>query len=152
VWRKTFDLDVVGGDSAHGYRFQPAPSVGRMEVTYRLGSGGQVQVTVRSLGLAPGLQQIEVLNEESAAFDDMAEPGVTRLGADFGRWQPVAGGWARLRSSSLGIEWAQDRVPSAELDAGRELAPPDFDWSGLDYLFDAGFRSADYTVSIRRAR
>jgi hypothetical protein len=151
VWRKTFDLDVVGGDATHGYQFQPAPSVGRMEVTYRLLGGGQVQVTVRSLGLAPGLQQVEVLNEESAAFDDMAEPGVTRLGADFGRWQPVAGAWARLRSGSLGIEWAQNRVPGAELDAGRELAPPDFDWSGLDYLFDAGFQSVDYAVSIRRA-
>jgi hypothetical protein len=108
----------------------PARSVGRVEVTYRLASG-QLQVTVRSLGL---------------------EPGVTRLGAGFGRWQPVAGAWARLRSGSLGIEWAQDQVAGAELDGGRELAPPDLDWSGLDYVFDGGFRSADYTVSIRRSR
>ncbi len=151
VWRKTFDLDVVGGDAAHGYRFAPAPSVGRVEVTYRL-SSGQVQVAVRALGLVPGVLQVSVLNEESAAFDDMAEPGVTRLGAGFGRWQPVSGGWARLRSGSLGIEWAQDRIQGAELNAGRELAPPDFDWSGLDYVFEGGFRSADYTVSIRRSR
>jgi hypothetical protein len=149
-WRKTFDLDMAGGDATHGYAFVPARSVGRVEVTYRLASG-QLQVTVRSLGMAPGVQQVSVLNEESSAFDDMAEPGVTRLGAGFGRWQPVAGAWARLRSGSLGIEWAQDRLAGAELDGGRELAPPDLDWSGLDYVFDGGFRSADYTVSIRRS-
>src|SRR5207302_1454105 len=71
AWRKTYDLDMVGGDLAHGYRFQRAPSAGRVQVTYRL-SGARVTVEVRPLGLAPGLQGLTVLNEQSATFDDYA--------------------------------------------------------------------------------
>jgi hypothetical protein len=151
VWRKTYDLDMVGGDAAHDYRFVAAPSVGRVEVTYRVAPGGVVTVSVRSLGLAPGVQQVAVLNEESAAFDDFADASGAHVGAAFGNWMAVSGPWARLRSGSLGIEWAQQVAGRSELHAGRELTPPDFDWSGLDYLFDAGFTSVDYTVSIRGA-
>jgi hypothetical protein len=153
AWRKTFDLDMVGGDAAHGYKFVRAPSVGRVQVTYRVDArSGVVQVEVRSLGLAPGVLQVGVLNEESAAFDDFADAsGAAHAGADFGNWMPVSGAWARLRSASLGIEWAQQVAGASELHAGRELSPPDFDWAGMDYLFDGAFTSVDYAVSVRAA-
>jgi cellulose synthase/poly-beta-1,6-N-acetylglucosamine synthase-like glycosyltransferase len=150
VWRKTFDLDTVGGDNAHGYRFVPARSVGRVQVTYRLTPTG-AQIAVRSLGLAPGLLQVAVLNEESAAFDDYADPQGTLLGPAFGNWETVRGAWARLRSSTLGVEWVQETAGSSQFQAGRELSPPDFDWSGMDYLFDSRFASVAYTVSIEAA-
>ncbi|HKF77909.1 MAG TPA: glycosyltransferase [Candidatus Dormibacteraeota bacterium] len=153
TWRKTFDLDMVGGDNAHGYRFQPAPSVGRVEVTYRVSSRtGVVHIEVRSLGLAPGLLQLAVLNEQSAAFDDYADASGTRAGPAFGNWETVSGPWARLRAGALGVEWAQTAAGSSQFEAGRELSPPDFDWSGLDYLFGPGFTSVAYDVSIRAAR
>jgi hypothetical protein len=150
VWRKTFDLDTVGGDAPHGYRFVTAPSVGRVQVTYRV-SGGTIAVEVRALGLAPGLVEIDLLNEQSAAFDDYADASGTRIGAAFGNWQPVAGGYARLRSGSLGVEWAQQVAGSSQFLAGRESAPPDFDWSGLEYVFGPGFKSVDYKIAVQRA-
>jgi GT2 family glycosyltransferase len=158
VWQKTFDLDVVGGDAAHGYRFVTARSAGRVQVTYRVSQvrvadrlAGSIQVEVRSLGLAPGLIEIDLLNEQSAAFDNYADAQGTRIGAAFGNWQPVAGSYARLRSDSLGVEWAQQVAGSSRFLAGRESAPPDFDWSGLEYAFDSRFTSVDYTVTIQRA-
>jgi hypothetical protein len=151
VWRKTFDLNTVGGDNAHDYRFVPARSVGRVQVTYRLTPAG-VQIEVQSLGLAPGMLQFAVLNEESAAFDDYADAQGALLGPAFGNWATVRGAWARLRSGTLGVEWAQETAGSSQFQAGRELSPPDFDWSGMDYLFDSGFTRVSYEVSIEAAR
>jgi hypothetical protein len=151
AWRKTFDLDMVGGDAAHGYRFVPAPSVGRVQVTYRVSADGVVRVEVRSLGLEPGMLQLGVLNEQSAAFDDYADARGSRTGAAFGNWQTVSGSWARLRSGALGVEWAQETAGDSQFQAGREASPPDFNWSGMDYLFGPGFTSVDYTVSIKAA-
>lgn len=155
AWRKTFDLDTVGGDAAHGYRFEPAPSVGRVEVTYRV-SAGQIKVEVRVLSLNRAALKVGVFNEQSAAFDDFAYGRGSsvlgaRRGSDFGPWQTVSGDWARLRSNTLGVEWEQQVAGNSELQAGRESAPPDFDWSGLDYIFGPDFRSVDYTVTIGRA-
>jgi len=150
VWRKTFDLDTVGGDAAHDYRFVPASSVGRVQVTYRMTASGVI-VEVRSLGLAPGLLQVGVLNEQSAAFDDYADAAGDRTGAAFGNWQTVDGSWARLRSGALGVEWAQETAGSSQFQAGRESSPPDFNWSGLDYLFGPDFSAVDYAISIRGA-
>jgi cellulose synthase/poly-beta-1,6-N-acetylglucosamine synthase-like glycosyltransferase len=151
AWRKTFDLDMVGGDAAHGYRFVPAPSAGRVQVTYRVQPDGKIAIDVRPLGLAPGLLGVTVLNEQSAAFDDYADGQGALIGPAFGRWQPVTGPWARLRSGTLGIEWAQTTAGSSQFQAGRELSPPDFDWSGMDYIFGPRFTGVDYTVSIGRA-
>jgi len=158
AWRKTFELDMVGGDAAHGYRFEPAPSVGRVEVTYRLRlvkGKGDIDVEVRVLSLDRGVLKVGMFNEQSAAFDDFAYgrgAGVlgTRQGPDFGPWQTVSGEWARLRSNTLGVEWGQQVAGDSEFRAGRESAPPDFDWSGLDYIFGPDFRSVDYTVTIGR--
>ena len=150
-WRtKTFDLDRVGGDAAHCYKFDRAPSGGRVQVTYRPSPTG-VRIEIRSLGLAPGVQQVAILNEQSAAFDDYADATGSRTGAAFGNWMTVGGSWARLRSGTLGVEWSQEVAGRSELHAGRELSPPDFDWSGLDYVFDGGFTAVDYAVSIKGA-
>jgi cellulose synthase/poly-beta-1,6-N-acetylglucosamine synthase-like glycosyltransferase len=151
AWRKTFDLDMVGGDLAHGYRFVPGRSVGRVQVTYRVSRDGVVHVEVRSLGLASGLQQLAVLNEQSAAFDDYADAQGSRTGGAFTNWQTVGGSWARLRSGTLGVEWVQEAAGNSQFQAGRELSPPDFDWSGLDYLFGPGFTAVDYAVRIQAA-
>jgi cellulose synthase/poly-beta-1,6-N-acetylglucosamine synthase-like glycosyltransferase len=149
VWRETFDLNQVGGDQAHGYRFQPAASVGRIQVTYRLVPGG-VKIEVRRLTLAPGLRQVALLNEQAAAFDDFAAEGATKIGPALGNWEAIPGTWARLRSQSLGVEWVQEVAGNSKFQAGRESAPPDFDWSGLDYVFDSRFSAVDYQVLIQK--
>jgi cellulose synthase/poly-beta-1,6-N-acetylglucosamine synthase-like glycosyltransferase len=149
VWRKTYDLDMVGGDLAHSYRFQRAPSAGRVEVTYRL-TGGHVKIEVRPLDLRPGVLGLTVLNEQSAVFDDFADGTTTKVGAAFGNWEAVSGGYARLRAGSLGIEWVQSAAGNSTFHAGREIAPPDFDWSGLEYDFGSDFRGVDYTIDISR--
>jgi cellulose synthase/poly-beta-1,6-N-acetylglucosamine synthase-like glycosyltransferase len=149
AWQRTYSLDVVGGDAAHGYRFVPAPSVGQVQVTYRV-SPGHVRVEVRVLSLAAGALHVELLNEESAAFHNYADASGSLNGAAFSRWQAVAGDWARLRSDAFGVEWAQVVAGDSTLYAGRESQPPDFDWSGLDYQFGPGFRSVDYDIAISR--
>ena len=158
AWRKTFDLDTVGGDAAHGYRFQSAPSVGRVQVTYRV-TAENINVEVRVLSLEPGVLKVGIYNEQSSAFDDFAYgrgPTVlgTRQGPEFGPWQTVSGDWARLRSASFGVEWSQRVAGNSELKAGRENAPPEFNWSGLDYIFGPDFAAhgVDYDITVRRAR
>ena len=157
AWRKTFDLDMVGGDSAHGYRFQPAPSAGRVQVTYRL-SQERIRVEVRVLSLKSGVLKVGIYNEQSSTFDDFSYGrGPTVLGAlhgqELGPWQTVSGDWARLRSASLGVVWTQEVAGNSEFRAGRESMPPDFNWSGLDYIFGPDFAAhgVDYDVTIRRA-
>ena len=49
-----------------------------------------------------------------------------------------------------GVEWEQQVAGNSELQAGRENAPPDYNWSGLDYIFGPDFQSVDYTITIRR--
>ena len=151
IWQKTFDLDEVGGDAAHDYKFQRAPSVGRVQVTYTITAGG-AEIAVRSLGLSPGVQQVNILNEESAAFNDYSDSAGTDLGPAFTNWQSVRGSWARLQSGSLGIEWGQETAGNSQFQAGREFNPPGFNWAGMDYLFGPNFTAVDYTVTIRRAR
>jgi hypothetical protein len=151
VWRKTFELDLAGGDREHGYTFVQVPSRGRLEVTYSL-AADRLLISVRALDLQPGYDQVVILNEQSAAFDDFADGGRTLLGADFGRWVDVTGGWARLRSGRLGLEWSQPALAEAQLVGGRELRPPEFDWSGLEYVFGPSFSGADYAITVGSAR
>ena len=151
VWRRTFALDEIGGDAAHNYSFAPIDSRGSIEVTYTVDSTG-VSISIRVLSLAPGYTEIGVLNEQSAAFDDFAEPGHTFIGKRFGIWMPATGDFARLRSAGLGVEWSLPPLSGAELHAGRELVPPDFDWAGLDYLFAAPFSSVTYHINVQEAR
>jgi hypothetical protein len=151
VWRQTFALDEIGGDAAHGYAFVPIPSRGDIEVTYGVDPTG-VSVSVRVVNLAPGYTEVGILNEQSAAFDDFAEPGQTFTGPAFERWMPATGTYARLRSASFGLEWSVSPIPGAQLHAGRELVPPDFNWAGLDYTFSAPFAKADYHINLGAAR
>ncbi|HLQ61129.1 MAG TPA: hypothetical protein VK131_04635, partial [Candidatus Acidoferrales bacterium] len=152
AWRKVFDLDTVGGDRAHGYLFQKAPSRGRIQVTYYV-AGDLVRVEVLPLDLQAGWQEVVVLNEQSSAFDDYADAAETRLGSAISRWSPVEGDWARFRSRSLGLEWSLPRPPNpAGFYAGREAQPPDFDWSGLEYSFGPGFYGQAYTITVQKAR
>jgi cellulose synthase/poly-beta-1,6-N-acetylglucosamine synthase-like glycosyltransferase len=152
IWKRTFQLDEIGGDAGHGYGFVPTASRGQVEVTYAFDDGG-VAITVRPLWLVAGYSEVGVLNEQSAAFDDFAaEHQPALLGSAFGRWVPVTGHWARLRSGSLRVEWAVTAIPGAQLNAGRELAPPDFDWAGLDYIFPAKFAGTTYRINVQEAR
>lgn len=151
IWKRTFALDEIGGDAAHGYAFEPIASRGSIEVTYTVDSSG-VSITVRVLDLAPGDTEVGILNEQSAAFDDFAEPGHTFIGAGFGNWVHAAGDYARLRSGSLGVEWSVPPVAGAQLHAGRELVQPDFDWAGLDYIFPAPFTGTSYHINVQAAR
>lgn len=150
AWVRDFHLDEAGGDAAHGYRFVRTASRGTVEVDYLVLPGG-VQISLGVLNLAPGALEFGVLNEESAAFDDLAAPGVTLTGPAFGRWEPVGGAWARLRSAAAGAEWEVPALAGARLDGGRELQG-DLDWAGLDYLFGPGFTGATYTVHIQEAQ
>lgn len=151
-WTRTFDLDEMGGDAAHDYRFVPIVSRGQIEVTYALDASG-ASIQVRVIRLSTGYSEVGVLNEQSAAFDDFAAAGQpTLVGDRFGNWVPVGGAWARLRSPSLGVEWSIPSVAGAELHGGRELALPDYDWAGLDYIFPAPFTGAMYRIHLQEAR
>jgi hypothetical protein len=151
IWRQTFALDEIGGDAAHGYAFVPIASRGTIEVTYGIGPAG-VSVSARVIDLAPGYTRVGILNEQSASFDNFAEPGQTFVGSAFGRWMPATGNYARLRSGTLGVEWSVPPLPGAQLDAGRELAQPDFNWAGLDYMFPAPFTGTSYYINVGMAR
>ena len=151
AWRRTYELDLAGGDAAHWYPIHRAPSRGRVAVTYRV-IRGSLRVEVMAPRLAPGWDQLIVLNEQSSQFDDLADGSQTRTGDSFGAWLPVSGSWARLRSGRLGVEWELPAPPpGAGFQAGRELQPPDLDWSGLEYRFGPGFRGFTYDLNVRRS-
>jgi hypothetical protein len=151
IWRSTYELDEIGGDAVHDYTFVPIPSRGRIEVTYTVGAGG-ISVVVRALALDPGYTQVAILNEQSAAFDNVADPSQTLFGPRFGIWVPVDGEWARVRSAALGVEWSVPSIAGAQLFAGRELSAPGFDWAGLDYMFTGPFAGTAYRINIQEAR
>ena len=153
IWTRTYQLDEIGGDSAHGYRFVPIASRGAIQVTYTVDPTG-VSITVKPLWLAPGYSQVGILNEQSAAFNDFAaadRPG-SLVGPAFPNWIAAGGSWARLRSGALGVEWSVPSLPDASLFAGRELAGSGFDWAGLDYMFPASFAGASYHINVQEAR
>ncbi len=151
-WKRTFNLDEIGGDKAHGYMFGPIPSRGKIEVTYTIDGGG-IAIEVKPVWLAPGYDQVGILNEQSAAFDDFAaDHQPTAVGPAFGNWISVTGHWARLRSDSLGVEWSVTEIPGAALHGGRELISPDFDWAGLAYTFSGEFTGTTYRISVQEAR
>ena len=149
TWVKVFELDRVGVDSDRSFR--PVASRGRVAVTYRVREG-EVDVSVSATGLAPGYQQVVILNEQSGAFDDFADAAQTRQGGTIGSWRPVQGSWGRFRSGSLEMEWSLPAVSGAELRAARESRVPDIDFSGLEYVFGPGFDGAVYQVSVSKAR
>jgi hypothetical protein len=149
IWKRTFNLDEIGDDDAHGY--QPIESRGRIEVTYTLNPAG-VLVEARVLDLSPGYLEMGILNEQSAAFDDFAYEGRKFIGPAFGRWMPVDGKWARLRSAAHGVEWSVPALAGARLHGGRELSPPGFDWAGLDYLFETPPAVVVYQITVQAAR
>jgi hypothetical protein len=151
VWRKTYSLDLSGGDHERPHSFVRVDSRGRVEVTYSLLSG-RLNIAVRAIDLASGYDQVVLLNEQSAAFDDFADARRTLRGADFGNWVPATGSWARLRSTGLGLEWSQPALPGAQFTAGRELEPPLLDWAGLEYVFGPDFNGAEYAITLGRAR
>jgi hypothetical protein len=151
IWRSTYELDEIGGDAVHDYSFVPIPSRGRIEVTYTVGAGG-ISVVVRTLSLDPGYTQVAILNEESAAFDNVADPSNTLVGSSFGIWVPLDGDWARLRSAGLGVEWSVPSIAGAQLFAGRELSAPAFNWAGLDYVFTGPFTGTAYRINVQEAR
>jgi cellulose synthase/poly-beta-1,6-N-acetylglucosamine synthase-like glycosyltransferase len=151
-WKRTYELDEIGGDAAHDYAFVPIPSRGQVEVTYTVDPTG-ISVSVHVLRLAPGYSEIGILNEQSAAFDDFAaERSPTLRDEEFGSWVPVTGSWARLQSKSLGVQWSLPQIAGASLHGGRELVSPGFDWAGLDYIFPASFTGADYHINVQEAR
>jgi hypothetical protein len=150
-WQRVYQLDEVGGDSAHGYLFEPTASRGSFEVTYTVDSTG-ISVAVRTVSLTPGYTEVAILNEQSATFNDFADQGHTLVGPSFGNWIPVEGAWARLQSRSLGVQWSVPALPGAQLHGGRELIAPDFDWAGLDYLFNAPFAGASYHINVQEAK
>jgi hypothetical protein len=151
VWKQTFALDEIGGDAAHAYAFVPIESRGTIEVVYGIEPAG-VSVSVRVVDLAAGYTEVGILNEQSAAFDDFAEPGQTFTGTEFKRWMPATGTYARLRSEALGVEWSVAPLRGSQLHAGRELAPPNFNWAGLDYTFPAPFTGTSYFINVGLAK
>ncbi|HEY1455542.1 MAG TPA: glycosyltransferase, partial [Candidatus Dormibacteraeota bacterium] len=152
TWTRTFQLDEIGGDAAHGYRFAPTPSRGSIEVTYRVDSTG-ILIAVRPLWLTPGFSQVGILNEQSAAFNDLRAQDMPAplLNSDFPRWIAAGGEWARLQSRGLGVQWSVPSLPGAQLFGGREHNAPDFDWAGLDYMFNATFSGVTYRVNVKEA-
>jgi hypothetical protein len=152
IWRRTFQLDEIGGDATHNYQFVPIASRGEVEVTYTVDPTG-ISVVVKPLWLAPGYSEVGVLNEQSAEFNDFAaDHQPTLVDKQFGNWVPVTGSWARLRSGSLGVEWSVPSLSGASLHGGRELVAPDFNWAGLDYIFPGRFTGAGYHINVKEAQ
>src|SRR6266849_3747855 len=152
IWRRTYDLNEIGGDAAHGYAFVPIASRGLVEVTYTIDPSG-IAVTVHVVRLAPGFTEVGILNEQSSAFNDFAaDKSQTLIDGNFGSWVPVDGAWARLQSKSLGVQFSLPSIAGAHLHGGRELFPPDFDWAGLDYIFGPSFTGASYVIKVQEAR
>lgn len=152
TWVRTFQLDEIGGDAAHRYAFVPVASRGVIQVTYTVDGTG-ISVAVKPLWLAPGYTQVGILNEQAATFNDFsaADQLAPLLDNEFPNWIATHGPWARLQSKGLGVQWSVPSLPGAELDAGRELHPPDFDWAGLDYMFPASFSGAAYHINVKKA-
>ena len=65
---------------------------------------------------------------------------------------PATGAYARLRSETLGVDWSVTPLPGSQLHAGRELAPPNFNWAGLDYTFPAPFTGTSYFINVGLAK
>ncbi len=152
TWVRTFQLDEIGGDAAHKYAFVPIASRGSIEVTYTVDAAG-ISIAVKPLWLSPGYTQVGILNEQSAKFDDFraADQPAPLLDKDFPRWIATNGPWARLQSKSLGVQWSTPFIDGAELDAGREVQSPEFNWAGLDYTFPASFSGATYRINVKEA-
>ena len=150
VWVRTYQLDEIGGDVAHAYRFVPIASRGAVQVTYTIDATG-ISVDVKPLWLAPGHSRVGILNEQSAAFNDFADGTRTLVDRGFPSWLAVNGPWARLQSKGRGVQWSVPAIAGAELDAGRELQPPGLDWAGLDYMFPASFDGTAYQINIKEA-
>ena len=153
IWRRTFELDEMGGDAVAGgsFDFTPVTSRGRIAVTYTVDSSGMT-IEVQPLQLAPGYTQVGILNEESGAFNDFADSSQTLIDSRFGSWVPVSGDWARLRSGTLGVEWSLPSIPGGQLFGGREVSAPSFDWAGLDYIFSGPFTGARYHINVQEAK
>lgn len=153
-WMQNFDLSLHEVDTPDGrfLRFTPGPSRASFEVSYRV-SGSWLHVSVRLRSAVPGLQEVVVLNEQSALFDDYADANRSRLGKGVASWSKVSGGWARFRAGRLGVEWELDAPPaSADYFAARELRPQQgIDFSGLEYVFGGGFGGTEYDVKVRRS-
>jgi len=150
AWVKSFQLDRLGADQDRS--FVAVPRRGRVDVTYRVESG-RLDVEVDPILLAPGYQQVVILNEESGVFDDFADGRQALLGDRVGSWTPVQGDWARFRSGTAGLEWELDRPAGATgMYAAREVRGRDIDFSGLEYVFGPGFQGVSYQVNLRRAR
>ena len=149
-WVKTFELDRRGVDSDRS--FTTAPSRGQVAVTYRVDKN-VVDITVAAEHLAPGYQQVVLLNEQSSRFDDYADATQTRIGAAVGPWRPVEGDWGRFRSGPLGVEWSLPRLPfAAGMYAAREVRTPDIEFSGIEYVFGPGFSGTEYQVTVSNAK
>ncbi|HSS93996.1 MAG TPA: glycosyltransferase [Candidatus Dormibacteraeota bacterium] len=153
VWQRTYSMDEMGGDKAHGYQFVPIASRGEVVVTYRIDATG-ISVSVHVARLAAGYSEVHILNEESAGFNDLAADGSpTLLDGDISRWQALGGAWARLQSTTLGVQWSVPMVSGAQLFGGRELVSPDLNWAGLDYsIAGEAFRDMTYTIKVQPAR
>jgi hypothetical protein len=154
-WTRTYELGLHETDDAAGHfvGFDSGPSHGQVRVTYRLQSGGRLAVQARVVRMSAGVRQVVLLNEESSAFDDYADPSATRLGGAIGSRTAVSGDYARFRSAALGAEWAVPAPPApAGFFAEREARGDAIDFSGLEFEFGPDLSSVDYTISIRRAR
>jgi len=152
IWKRTYQLDEIGGDAAHEYTFVPIESRGAIEVTYTVTSEG-IGISVHVIQLMAGYSEVGILNEQSSAFNDFAAASsATALDGRFGRWMPAAGDWARLQSKALGVQWSVPSIAGAQLYGGRESIPPDFDWAGLDYIFRPAFVDVSYFITVKEAR
>lgn len=151
TWTKTFNLNrrKIDGGAGDFLRVEPGVSHGRVRVTYRPEPDG-LRVEVRAVAWATGLDQVVLLNEESASFDDYADSAGNRQGTAIGSREPVAGDWARFRSSALDLEWEMPAPPpGGHFFASRDSLAGGDEISGLDWQFGPDFASVSYTVTFK---
>ena len=151
VWKRTYQLDEIGGDAAHNYSFVPIASRGAIEVTYTVDATG---VAIRRDATSTFERATRNRNPQRAVrcVQRLRRP----LGAHLHRrrtWHLGAGdgtGRGCNRAASALVVGAP--IAGAQLHAGASWSNPDFNWAGLDYLFPPQFGGADYHINVQEAR
>jgi hypothetical protein len=130
--------------------FINADPVGKVIVTYRIGSNDINARADFSLLRKDGLRRIFLLNEQGAKFfrrySDSSDSSMT---------DNRIGGWRNVDAKSASITDAQGKIgfvlskkKDSKLYVGREVVNGSADWIGLDYELDHTHSTFEYEIRI----
>jgi hypothetical protein len=145
---------IVSTDMAKrmGIRFSfiNADPVGKVVVTYRIGSNRINAKADFSLLRKDGLRRIFLLNEQGAKFfrrySDSSDSSITDN--DIGAWRNVDAKVARITDEQGKIGFELSKKKDSKLYVGREVVDGSADWIGLDYELDHSHDAFEYEIRI----